>query len=118
MKVMFCICSILLFCSFLLAVEAVQIPLGDIQEIASRQAEAYWGKVYSAEPIPYYDRKGDLVVWQFNFSLGKPFPGQEELQQRCRQFRFQALGRKLEQRRLCQSADGRQNRQTGNHLLQ
>jgi hypothetical protein len=84
MKVMFCICSILLFCSFLLAVEAVQIPLGDIQEIASRQAEAYWGKVYSAEPIPYYDRKGDLVVWQFNFSLGKPFPGQEELQQRCR----------------------------------
>lgn len=73
-----------MFFSFLVASEAAQISLSDIQGIALRQAEENWGKVYAAEPIPYYDRQGNLVAWQFNFSLGKPFPGKEELLQRCR----------------------------------
>lgn len=84
MKVIFYICTVLMFCSFLAATEAVQIPLGEVQEIALRQADEYWGKVYAAEPIPYYDRQGSLVAWQFNFSIGQPFPAKEELQQRCR----------------------------------
>jgi len=81
---MFFICVSLMFFSFLVAGEAAQIPLRDIQGIALRQAEAFWGKVYAAEPIPYYDRLGNLAAWQFNFSLGKPFPGKEELQRKCR----------------------------------
>ncbi len=84
MKVIFCFCICLVFFSFLAASEVAPIPISEIREIALRNAEAYWGKVYAAEPIPYYDRQGSLVVWQFNFSLGKPFPNPEELKQRCR----------------------------------
>ncbi len=61
-----------------------EIPLAEVQAIALRNATGQWGTVYAAEPIPYYDRQGSLAAWQFNFSLGKPFPGHDELQQLCR----------------------------------
>jgi hypothetical protein len=73
------------FCGAYFALDVNLISIDDISVIALRQAHEQWGEVFADEPIPQYDRKGNLVAWQFNFSLGKPFPDREELKERCRQ---------------------------------
>jgi hypothetical protein len=74
----------LLFPLYILSFSVSQIPLTDIESIAMQNAKAQWGDVYPDNPIPYYDRDGKLIAWQFNFCLGKPFPDRDELQELCR----------------------------------
>ncbi|MDD3130415.1 MAG: carboxypeptidase regulatory-like domain-containing protein [Bacteroidales bacterium] len=61
------------------AQEWEQIPFKKIREIADRNAQALWGDVYPAEPIPYYGFDDELIAWRFNYSIGKPFPEREVL---------------------------------------
>jgi hypothetical protein len=60
------------------------IPLETVKAIADRNAQALWGYVYSAEPIPYYGFDDEIVAWRFNYAIGKPFPKAEELISACR----------------------------------
>ena len=77
---------ILLFGSVAVCCHGVEIIRPeDVTAIANRNASSFWGDVYPDEPVPYYDRNGQIVVWQFNYSIGKPFPNKEELKQQCRQ---------------------------------
>lgn len=62
-----------------------QIPFKTIKEIADRNAQALWGDVYVAEPIPYYGFDNEIVAWRFNYSIGKPFPDAELLKNTCRE---------------------------------
>jgi hypothetical protein len=62
-----------------------RIPLETAKEIADRNAQALWGDVYPAEPIPYYGFDDEIVAWRMNYSIGKPFPEKEHLIDQCRQ---------------------------------
>jgi len=85
--------KLLVFLSFLLLIsitvrinaEVKEIPLEEIKNIAMRNAQKFCGDVYMDEPIPCYDRNDNIVTWQFNFSIGKPFPEKNTLYDRCRQ---------------------------------
>jgi len=59
------------------------VPFEIIQGIADRNAQALWGDVYPAEPIPYYGFDDEIVAWQFNFSIGKEFPENKILEEHC-----------------------------------
>ncbi|MBE0640082.1 MAG: hypothetical protein IH598_16330, partial [Bacteroidales bacterium] len=63
------------------------IPFKTIKEIADRNAQALWGEVYPAEPIPYYGFDDEIVAWRFNYSIGKPFPQKDELFNQIEYFR-------------------------------
>lgn len=65
------------------------IPLKTIKEIADRNAQALWGDVFPAEPIPYYGFDDEIVAWRFNYSIGKPFPQKDELFNQIESFRTQ-----------------------------
>jgi len=60
-----------------------QVPFGEIQNIANRNAQALWGDAYPAEPIPYYGFDDEIVAWQFNYSIGKEFPETKNLKEQC-----------------------------------
>jgi hypothetical protein len=42
------------------------VPFEIIQGISDRNAQALWGDVYPAEPIPYYGFDDEIVAWRFN----------------------------------------------------
>ncbi|MDD4308968.1 MAG: hypothetical protein PHO32_01175 [Candidatus Cloacimonetes bacterium] len=67
------------------AFESREIPLDEVKTIALRNATEFWGKVYADEPIPLYDRKGDLLAWQFNYCKGQPFPEKAVLMERIKE---------------------------------
>ncbi|NCC72690.1 MAG: T9SS type A sorting domain-containing protein [Sphingobacteriia bacterium] len=62
------------------------IPLETVKAIADRNAQALWGEVYPAEPIPYYGFDDEIIAWRFNYSIGKPFPSKVELQNQIKGF--------------------------------
>nr|NQU90241.1 hypothetical protein [Bacteroidota bacterium] len=63
------------------------IPAKEIQEIAIRNAQALWGDVYPADPIPYYGQDDEIVAWRFNFSIGEPFPDRSDVVAECDLFK-------------------------------
>ena len=65
-----------------------QVPFDEIQKIANRNAQALWGDVYPAEPIPYFGFDDEIVAWQFNFSIGKEFPEKKILKEQCISAKF------------------------------
>ncbi|MBE0661099.1 MAG: carboxypeptidase regulatory-like domain-containing protein [Bacteroidales bacterium] len=84
------LCGILL--PFLLTAQGYKIvPVETIKEIAGRNAQALWGDVYPAEPIPYYGQDDEIVAWQFNYSIGKPFPESEKLVSDCGDYAAQKM---------------------------
>jgi hypothetical protein len=79
MMLVFLLCITgLLFASFR------QVSLQEATRIAEAHARSAWSEdVYAAEPIPLYGPEDNIIAWQFNFSLGRPFPDKQSLQQRC-----------------------------------
>lgn len=75
---MFCVLFFLALAS-LSAFTVREIPVTEIESIALRNAQAFWGKVNPGQPIPVYDLYDQLIAWQFNFALSKPFPAEDEL---------------------------------------
>ncbi len=63
------------------------IPIKEITKIANRNAEALWGDVYPAEPIPYYGKDNKIIAWQFNYSIGNTFPTETDILTTCSDFR-------------------------------
>lgn len=55
------------------------VPFTTIKIIADRNAESLWGEVYPAEPIPYFGLDEEIIAWRLNYSIGKPFPTNEQL---------------------------------------
>ncbi len=83
MKILTCITVAMILCVAALAQDYEQIPLKDLTEIAHRNAQALWGDVYQAEPIPYYGQDDQIVAWRFNYSINKAFPNTEKLKAEC-----------------------------------
>jgi len=64
--------------------EVEEIPFEEVKEIALRNAKHLWGDIYADEVIPCYDQNDNLIIWQFNFSIGKAFPARDDLIEKCR----------------------------------
>lgn len=62
------------------------IPFETVKAIADRNAQALWGDVYPAKPIPYYGFDDKVIAWRFNYSIGKPFPDAKELISACQAY--------------------------------
>jgi len=60
-----------------------QVSLSDVQEIGNKLAAKQWGKVFPAEPIPYYGPDDTIIAYHLNYSFAKPFPDGEMLKQIC-----------------------------------
>lgn len=71
--------TMLLFCVFASAQTIETVPFNIIKKIADRNAQADWGDVYPSEPIPYYGLDEEIIAWRFNYSIGVPFPTNEQL---------------------------------------
>ena len=71
--------TLLLICVFASAQTIETVPYNLITKIADRNARAYWGDIYPSEPIPYYGLDEEIIAWRFNYSIGGPFPAQEQL---------------------------------------
>jgi len=80
--IVLCIMLVWAFCAS--AFEVREIPLASIEAIAMRNAKEQWGEVFADTPIPLYDAEENLVAWQYNFSLGKPFPNKQSLLERIK----------------------------------
>jgi|GEM_PF-1743644 len=71
--------SMLLLSTFINSqnIETVQYSL--IERIADKNAHSHWGDVYPSDPIPYYGLDDEIIAWRFNYSIGEPFPTEEQL---------------------------------------
>ena len=78
--------SVLLLMLFVMGVlfaSGRQVSLNQVQEIGDKLAAKQWGKVFPAEPIPYYGSDDTIIAYHLNYSVGKPFPEGEELKEAC-----------------------------------
>ena len=71
--------TLLLISVFASAQSIETVPFQEIKKIADKNAQAYWGDVYPSDPIPYYGLDEEIIAWRFNYSIGGPFPSQEQL---------------------------------------
>jgi len=82
-KTIVCTVIVMLLSMVAFGQKGQQVPFGEIQNIANRNAQTLWGNVYPAEPIPYYGFDDEIVAWQFNYSIGKEFPETKNLKEQC-----------------------------------
>ncbi len=60
-----------------------KITFNDVKKIADHYANEFYGDVYPDTPTPYYGPNDEIIAYQFNYSIGRKFPGKEKLMEEC-----------------------------------
>jgi hypothetical protein len=67
--------------------QTTQIKKEKVELLALNIARNLWGDVYSDEPFPVYNVKGELVAYRINFAIGFSFPDKKTLAEKSRRIK-------------------------------